>query len=89
MKNIRVTPSELRKSAQIIRQNADDVKKDISAITALVDGLRPTFIGNRASNFFREFDNARGSMQRWDDIIRSFSSQLERKARDFEIADNQ
>jgi WXG100 family type VII secretion target len=89
MKNIRVTPSELRRRAKVINQNADDVKRDVDKINELVDGLRPTFIGNRASKFFKEFDSVRGNMQKWDDIIRSFAEQLERKARDFEIADRQ
>jgi len=84
---IRLTPAELRAKADNIDQNAETVKKEVSEIMALVNKLRPTFLGETASVFFKEFDSAVRDMEQWDDIVRKFSVEIRDAANKLERAD--
>lgn len=84
---IRLTPPELRSKADNIDQNAETVKKEVSEIMALVNKLRPTFLGETASAFFKEFDTAIRNMEQWDDVVRSFALEIRDAANKLERAD--
>jgi WXG100 family type VII secretion target len=84
---IRLTPPELRAKADDIDRNAEIVKKEVSEIMALVNKLRPTFLGETASAFFKEFDSALRDMEQWDDIVRTFATEIRDAAVKLERAD--
>ena len=84
---IKLTPPDCRNRADIISNNASTVAKEIAAITQIVDSLRPTFIGQKAGRFFKEFDTARGDMESWSKIVNSFAEELRAIATRLENAD--
>jgi len=84
---IRLTPPALRQKASDIENNAAIVEKEVNAIEQLVNRLRPTFLGETASTFFKEFDSALRNMEQWDDIVRSFSTEIREAANKLESAD--
>jgi len=84
---IRLTPSQLRQKAADIERNAAIVQKEVDAIEQLVNRLRPTFLGETASAFFKEFDSALGNMEQWDDIVRNFAIEISDAANKLEAAD--
>ncbi len=85
---IRLTPPDIRRRADVINQNADIVRREVENIQVLLNGLRPTFLGNKADRFFKAFDQERANMEQWDDIVRSFAEELRQVAKRMEIADN-
>jgi WXG100 family type VII secretion target len=84
---IRLTPAELRQKASSIDDNAKIVQKEVSDIKALVSRLRPTFLGETAAAFFKEFDAACQDMDKWDDIVQQFSLEIREAANKLEAAD--
>ena len=84
---IRLTPSQLRAKAQDIEQNAKIVQQEVASIEGLIGQLKPTFLGETASEFFKDFNQARGNMERWDDIVRSFAIEIREAANKLERAD--
>ena len=84
---IRLTPPELRAKADDIDSNADIVKKEVADIVALVNRLRPTFLGETAAAFFKQFDAALQNMEQWDQIVRSFSAEIRDAANTLQKAD--
>ncbi len=84
---IRLTPSDLRSRASEIQRNSEIVKREVEEITRLLDSLKPTFLGESAAAFFKDFANAKGDMDNWDDIVRSFSTELNEAANRLEAAD--
>ena len=84
---IRLTPAQLRSKAQNIESNAKTVQTQVSAIGDLVGQLQATFLGDTASKFFKEFNQARDNMERWDDVVRSFATEINEAARKLEQAD--
>jgi WXG100 family type VII secretion target len=84
---IRLTPPELRQKADSIDQNAKIVQKEVAEIKALVNRLRPTFLGETAGAFFKEFDAACQDMDQWDDVVRTFAVEIREAANKLESAD--
>jgi len=84
---IRLTPSDLRSRASEIQRNSEVVKREVEEITRLLESLKPTFLGESAQAFFKDFNNARGDMDNWDDIVRSFANELNDAANNLERAD--
>ncbi|HIE25511.1 MAG TPA: WXG100 family type VII secretion target [Anaerolineales bacterium] len=84
---IRLTPSQLRGKAQDIDSNAKIVQKEVAGVEALINQLKPTFLGETASEFFKDFNQARGNMERWDDVVRSFAVEIREAADRLERAD--
>ena len=84
---IRLTPSELKGKADDINRNADIVKREVESIKGMVGKLRPTFLGETAAAFFKEFDVALRDMEQWDDIVRSFATEITDAASKLESAD--
>lgn len=84
---IRLTPPELKAKADDINRNAEIVKREVETIKGLVGKLRPTFLGETASSFFKEFDSALRDMEQWDDIVRSFAAEITDAATKLERAD--
>ena len=84
---IRLTPSQLRGRAEDIDRNAKIVQQEVNSIDALISQLKPTFLGETASEFFKDFNQARGNMQRWDDVVRSFATEIREAANKLERAD--
>lgn len=84
---IRLTPAQLRGKAGEIESNARVVEQEVNAVDALVNTLRPTFLGETAAEFFRDFAQARGNMERWDDVVRSFAEEIREAANRLEAAD--
>lgn len=84
---IRLTPPELRQKASTIDENAKIVQKEVAEIKALVSRLRPTFLGETAAAFFKEFDAACQDMDQWDDIVRNFAIEIREAANKLEAAD--
>ena len=86
---IKATPPQLRQKAEDIERNAEIVKKEIAEIINLVGTLRPTFLGETASAFFKKFDSSVKNMEQWDDIVRSFAIEIKDAAQALEKADKQ
>ena len=84
---IRLTPSQLRGKAQDIDTNAKIVQQEVASIETLINQLKPTFLGQTASGFFKDFNQARGNMERWDDVVRSFATEIREAANRLERAD--
>ena len=84
---IRLTPPGLRQKASNIDNNASVVQREVDAIMQIVNRLRLTFLGETASAFFKEFDSALRDMQQWDDIVRSFATEIREAANKLEAAD--
>ncbi len=84
---IRLTPTQLRSKAQDIESNSKIVQSQVSSIGDIVVQLQATFLGETASKFFQEFNKARENMERWDDVVRSFATEIEEAARKLEAAD--
>ena len=84
---IRLTPSDLRARASDIQRNSEIVKREVEEITNLLNSLKPTFLGETAAAFFRDFIKAKGDMDNWDDIVKSFATELNDAATRLESAD--
>lgn len=84
---IRLTPPELRQKASNIDNNANIVDKELEAITQIINRLRPTFLGETASVFFKEFDFLITSTEHWGDIVRSFAVEIREASNKLEVAD--
>jgi WXG100 family type VII secretion target len=84
---IHLTPPDLRQKASNIENNASIVEREVDAIEQLVNKLRPTFLGETASDFFKDFDAALQDMEQWDDIVRSFAVEIRDAADKLEAAD--
>lgn len=84
---IRLTPPELRQKASNIDTNAAIVQREVTSITQIVSRLRATFLGETAASFFKEFDTAHQSMEQWDDIVKSFATEIREAATKLEAAD--
>ncbi|MCC6261733.1 MAG: WXG100 family type VII secretion target [Anaerolineales bacterium] len=84
---IRLTPPELRQKAANIDNNAATVQREVNSITQIVSRLRSTFLGETAAVFFKEFDTARQNMEQWDDIVKSFATEIREAANKLEAAD--
>jgi len=84
---IKLTPAVLIQKANNIDTNAATVQREVDAITELVHRLRPTFLGETASTFFKEYDSALNNMKTWDDIVRSFSVEIRDAANKLNAAD--
>lgn len=84
---IRLTPPELRQKAANIDTNAATVQREVNAITQIVSRLRSTFLGETAATFFKEFETARQGMEQWDDIVKSFATEIREAANKLEAAD--
>ncbi len=84
---IRLTPPELRQKASNIESNAALVQKEVAAIQQIIYRLRPTFLGETASAFFKEFEASMRDLEQWDDIVRSFSNEIRDAANKLEAAD--
>lgn len=87
--SIKATPTQLRQKASDIEKNAQIVKKEIAQIIDLVNKMRPTFLGETASQFFKEFDSSVKNMDKWDDIVQSFAIEIRDAANALEKADRQ
>ncbi len=85
---IRLTPPEIRNKADVISTNAGTVKSEVAAIAEIIESLRPTFIGNKADKFFKQFEAARADMEQWSQIVNSFAEELRTTAARIESADN-
>lgn len=86
---IRLTPADLRKRASEIETNAEIVRREVDRISQEVDRLRPTFVGQAANKFMKDFSTARSDMEQWDDIVRKFSDLLRTAANNLEKKDQQ
>jgi WXG100 family type VII secretion target len=84
---IRLTPPELRKHAADIEQNAATVQREVSEIVNLLNQLKPSFIGETSTAFYRDFSKAQQDMDKWDDIVRSFAIEIKAAADKLEAAD--
>ncbi len=84
---IRLTPAQLREKASTIDNNASIVQKEVDNIKVTVNRLRPTFLGETASVFFKEFDAACQDMESWDDIVRAFAAEIREAADKLQGAD--
>lgn len=88
MYEIKATPQQLDASASTIEENANTIRTEIQSVEELLNALRATFLGNRASAFFQQFDQARDDMEQWDDVVISFAQQLRTAAQRLRAADN-
>lgn len=84
---IRITPAEARAHAAEIETNAEIVRREVDCISQEIEKLRPTFLGEAADAFMKDFATARGDMEQWDDIVRQFSDLLRITADSFEQTD--
>ncbi len=85
---IKLTPANLIQKASNIETNAATVQREVDAVSELVNRLRHTFLGETASSFFKEYDSALNDMKSWDDIVRSFSTEIRDAANKLQAADN-
>lgn len=86
---IRLTPPELRAHASEIETNAEIVRREVDRISQEIEKLRPTFLGQAATKFMKDFSEARSNMEQWDDIVRQFSDLLRVTADKLQSLDNQ
>lgn len=84
---IRLTPSELKQKASEILHNSQSVKRDLSELENIIGALQATFLGETASAFFREFDQASTFLEQWDDVVNSFALEIQEAANKLEAAD--
>jgi len=84
---IRLTPSQLRRKARNFDQNAKIVQQEVTAIGTLIGQFQLTFLGESASRFFKDFNQARQNMERWDDVVHSFALEIREAANKLEKAD--
>ncbi len=84
---IKATIAEVRSSAAEIEREAGAIQKDVAAIEQIVDTLKKSFLGDRASQFFSNFTQARQQMDQWDDIVKSFAAELNEAADRYQAAD--
>jgi len=84
---IRATIDDLNNSANAVDQNAQTVKTEVANVTALLDELRTTFLGQRAASFFNTFNNESQAMNNWYDTVEAFASELRSAAARLGAAD--
>lgn len=84
---IKATLSDLRDAAATIDEQAAIIKGEVNSLNSLMGQLRQSFLGERASTFFTQFDNGYSEMETWFDIVRSFSEELRTAADSLQRAD--
>jgi WXG100 family type VII secretion target len=84
---IKATPPTLDASASTIEQNAATVAKELQAIQEMLTTLRRTFVGQRASSFFKQYDTSSQEMQELNEILRSFAAEMRATAQRLRAAD--
>lgn len=85
---IKATPPMLDTSAGNIEENAQIIRTEVQRVDEVLAALRGTFLGNRASAFFQQYDGARDTMQQWDDVVLSFAEELRTAAARLRAADS-
>ena len=84
---IRGNPDYLIKQSGRLNDLAAAIDRDLRQLDDAVRPLRNTFLGQRASSFFQQYDQFRGQMFSLRDIARNFSGQLADAGRKFKAAD--
>jgi len=84
---IKASPAQLENSADTIEQNAATIRKELNAINDSLATLRRTFLGQRAAGFFKQYDASMQDMQEWNEVLRSFSTELRTVAQRLRAAD--
>lgn len=80
-------PDQLESSASRIEQYADDIAREVQGVKTLIDELRGTFLGVRATAFFGMYQDNEQAMQRWDDVVRAFAAEMREAAVRLRTAD--
>jgi WXG100 family type VII secretion target len=88
MARIIIPPPKLRAHAQSIEASAQVIEREVRDAHQVVTALRATFIGDRATDFFKDFEQAYQCMQQWDDLIRHFACHLKAIADEFDKVDH-
>lgn len=84
---IRGNPDHLLRQSARLNDLASAIERDLRLLDDSINPLRNTFLGQRASSFFQQYDQFRGQMYGLRDIARSFSGQLADAGRKFKAAD--
>ncbi len=87
MYTIKATVNEVRSAAAEIEREAATIQKQVAAIQQITDNLKKSFLGERASQFFASFAQARQQMDQWDEIVKSFAAELIEAANRYQAAD--
>lgn len=78
----------MESSANEIENNASLIQQEVQAVDDMLRMLRQSFLGQRASTFFRQYDQAYETMQEWHQIVQSFAHELRADVERLRRADN-
>lgn len=76
---IRIPYEELYQRAARIRQQAELVRTEVRTLSQTVESVE--WMGRRAENFFKMWNDARPEMENWALILERFADDLESQAR--------
>ncbi len=79
----------MESSASEIETNATQIQQEVQAVDDMLRMLRQSFLGQRASAFFRQYDQAYETMQEWHQIVNSFAQELRADAARLRRADTE
>lgn len=87
MYEIKANIAEVLSAASEIETQAGIIRNEVQQLTDAVATLRQTFLGNRAADFFSNYDQYSEYMQQWDDLVLSFAAELQEAAARYNAAD--
>lgn len=85
--SIKGDPDHIRRQADNLSDLAVQIERELLRLDNTLNPLRSTFIGQRAGNFFQQYDQLRGQMFALRDVVRAFSGQLTDAANRLKAAD--
>lgn len=83
---IKVPYPELYQRSATIRSQAEIVRQEIQSLDAQMQSLE--WMGNRASHFQQNWNNAKPQMVKWAEALEAFADDLHNQAQRMERADN-
>lgn len=88
MGQLRVTPEQLHGRAAEYRTQSEEVEGIIGKLDSLISVLESEWEGNSAQKYISQYSDLRPSFVSMQQLISDLASSLDKKADDFEAADN-
>ena len=86
--SIKGDPVYIRRQGESLADLALQIERELNRLDSSINPLRYTFIGQRAGNFFQQYDQLKGQMYALRDVVRAFSGQLLDAANRLKAADH-
>jgi len=86
---IRISPEQVRQVAAQFAQSASQSEEMINRLANAINAMQPEWEGMTSQRFYGDFQQWRGQMQQFTELLRGINQQLNQIADRFAAADQQ